>query len=322
MLAVEDERVRDLHPVPGGRELLPRIPAPRTPAAGATRRDGIRATSTCRRGGASERSEPSERALVVGPGLGRLARLHEQVHRGERDRDAEHDPDRSHVSTVPERSAGRGGQDERDARSSTAGTCSTTTGAGRSRGGPCVHHDELLGRGRDRASDGRADRDARPRRRALRRRTGGASSGSPASSPTATPSPISRTCTCWRRPRARPRARARAVHGRRRRRSRARSGSSTRATCIGCTPSSASSDRASARWSAGRRRTSADAGTERLPRALGVLHGSVRRSSRCSRARAIEIRSWASESRSRIVTVSSSSVCSSIVSANGVPISS
>ena len=41
-----------------------------------------------------------------------------------------------------------------------------------------------------------------------------------------------------------------------------------------------------------------------------------------ARAPAIGIRSCASESRSRIVTVSSSSVCSSIVSAYGVPISS
>ena len=49
--------------------------------------------------------------------------------------------------------------------------------------------------------------------------------------------------------------------------------------------------------------------------ALGELHGSASRSSTCSRARAIEIRSCASESRSRIVIVSSSSVWSSIVSA-------
>ena len=55
---------------------------------------------------------------------------------------------------------------------------------------------------------------------------------------------------------------------------------------------------------------------------FGELHGSASRSSRCSRARAIEMRSCASESRSRIVIVSSSSVWSSIVSAYGVPISS
>jgi hypothetical protein len=57
---------------------------------------------------------------------------------------------------------------------------------------------------------------------------------------------------------------------------------------------------------------------------LGFGAVQPRRSSSASRARTCDsaIRSCASESRSRIVTVSSSSVCSSIVNANGVPISS
>ena len=61
----------------------------------------------------------------------------------------------------------------------------------------------------------------------------------------------------------------------------------------------------------------------RLRSGFGDFHVQrASRSSRCSRARASEIRSCVSESRSRIVIVSSSSVCSSIVNANGVPISS
>ena len=56
--------------------------------------------------------------------------------------------------------------------------------------------------------------------------------------------------------------------------------------------------------------------------AFGVVQSAASLSSTNARAPAIGIRSCASESRSRIVTVSSSSVCSSIVSAYGVPISS
>ena len=65
-----------------------------------------------------------------------------------------------------------------------------------------------------------------------------------------------------------------------------------------------------------------EAGRHHAHSALGELHASARRSRTCSRVREIEIRSCASESRSRIVIVSSSSVWSSIVSAKGVPISS
>ena len=119
-----------------------------------------------------------------------------------------------------------------------------------------------------------------------------------------------------------------------------RNGSSIRGTCTGSTRSSASCARGSGRWSEGEGRRCRLGLTGRLhltalrPSVAAPWHRSplasrawraprlVSRSSTCSRARAIEIRSWASESRSRIVTVSSSSVCSSTVSPHGVPISS
>ena len=76
-VAREDERVRHLHVVPGRREAVAEEAARRGRRRRARRAaDGIRVTITIAASRASESSEPAERALVVGPRLRRLGRLH------------------------------------------------------------------------------------------------------------------------------------------------------------------------------------------------------------------------------------------------------
>ena len=187
-------------PFHAAERLLPRMPAAENPGRQARRH----ATGCCddreQTGEQRQRErKPAVRALVVRPGSVGSVAFTKRSAAASGSATASMIPIRRTPSTVPEHratAAGRiGGMQQ---HLDDGFRARRRPGSHRPGGGACVHHDELLGRGRDARADGRADRAGGARRSASTARTA-ASSASRGSSPTATPSRTSQTCTCWRR---------------------------------------------------------------------------------------------------------------------------
>ena len=238
------ERVRDDHAVPCGREGIAQ--ARRPPRR---RQRGRRASKECgrqrpsRRAGHSESTQPAERPLVVSPGLGRLARFHEEIGSCERQRHGKHDP-RSFPQPRRYRSNGPRG------RAGYPGGCNANWADGfvldedPTRIDPAAVHAFLASsywaEGRERCTDGRSNLHGRAR---CRRHASGRPPGRLRSGRLGPPtrSRTSRTSTCWRSCAALGFGLALAGSPSTGAPSGRRSGSFTRATCTASTKRSASS---------------------------------------------------------------------------------